>query len=73
MKPTALASRVLPQKITDKPSLLLPAIVDEEEQKKLQNEVIDEAASDPPREEEDNDWEKYWSKKQIQLPVVRFG
>ena len=58
VKPTALASRVLPQKITDKPSLLLPAIVDEEEQKKLQNEVNDEAASDPPREEEDNDWEK---------------
>ena len=58
VKPTTLASRVLPQKITDKPALLLHAAVDHEEQKKLQNEVNDEAASDPLREEEDNDWEK---------------
>ena len=58
VKPTALASRVLPHKITDKPALLLPAVVDKEEQKKLQNEVNDETASDLPSEEEDNDWEK---------------
>ena len=66
-KPTALASRVLTQTVTDKPLLLLPAIVDKEEQKKLQNEVNDEAASDPPSEEEDNDWEKILKQETDQI------
>ena len=59
VKPTTLASRVLPQKLGDKPTLALPSIAVGEERKQLENEVQDEAASDPTSDaEDDKDWEK---------------
>ena len=65
VKPTTRASRVLLQKLIDKPSLVLPAIV-QEERKNLENEVNDEAASDPPSED-DNDWEKILEQETDQM------